>query len=183
MDAKLIEFLETTHNLEQELNFLAKNFDDKIVFSTSFGIEDQVITHSIFSQNIKNIEVFTLDTGRLFAETYAVWDKTLLQYNKKIKAYYPNAEKTENYVNTNGINAFYNSVELRKECCFIRKVEPLGRALNGAKVWITGLRAEQSENRNTLKKIDWDADRQLYKYNPLINWTTAEVVAYLKKFG
>jgi phosphoadenosine phosphosulfate reductase len=119
----------------------------------------------------------------LFPETYAVWDKTLLQYKATIKAYYPNNDKVENYVNTNSINAFYNSVELRKECCFIRKVEPLNRALQGAKIWITGLRAEQSENRNSIQKLEWDEQRQLYKYNPLLNWTTAEVVNYLKKHG
>ena len=107
----------------------------------------------------------------------------MLQYNKKIKAYYPNSERIEDYVNENGINAFYNSIGLRKECCFIRKVAPLGRALKDAKIWITGLRAEQSENRNTLKKIEWDEERQLYKYNPLLNWSTQEVVTYLKKFG
>ena len=183
MNTKIIQFLENANDLQQELEFLAENFNDKIVFSTSFGIEDQVISHAIFSQNLDAIEVFTLDTGRFFAETYAVWDKTLLQYNKPIKAYYPNTQKVESYVNENGINAFYSSIELRKECCFIRKVEPLGRALNGAKVWITGLRAEQSENRNSLKKIEWDEEKQLYKYNPLINWTTTEVTNFLKKFG
>lgn len=183
MDKKLIEFIENENNIESELTFLSENFNQKIVFSSSFGIEDQVVSHVIFSQKIKNIEVFTLDTGRFFAETYAVWDKTLLQYNANIKAYYPNTEKVEAYVNTNGINAFYNSVELRKECCFIRKVEPLNRALNGAKIWITGLRAEQSDNRNGLKKIEWDEDRKLYKYNPLLNWSTEDVIRYLKKFG
>jgi phosphoadenosine phosphosulfate reductase len=183
MDKKLIEFIENENNIESELTFLSENFNQKIVFSSSFGIEDQVVSHVIFSKKIKNIEVFTLDTGRFFAETYAVWDKTLLQYNANIKAYYPNTEKVEAYVNTNGINAFYNSVELRKECCFIRKVVPLNRALNGAKIWITGLRAEQSDNRNGLKKIEWDEDRQLYKYNPLLNWSTEDVIRYLKKFG
>ena len=183
MNKAFIEFLEVENNLEHELDFLANNFKDKIVFSTSFGIEDQVVSHAIFGQKIKNIEVFTLDTGRFFAETYAVWDKTLLQYNANIKAYYPNTEKVEAYVNRNGINAFYNSVELRKECCSIRKVEPLNRALEGAKIWITGLRAEQSDNRNDLKKIEWDEERQLYKYNPLLNWSTEDVVQYLKKFG
>lgn len=183
MDKAFLKYLEEESNFEKSLKFLNNTVKDRVVFSTSFGIEDQVITHAIFSQEIENIDVFTLDTGRLFAETYAVWDKTLLQYNKPIKAYYPNTQKVESYVNENGINAFYNSVELRKECCFVRKVEPLGRALNGAKVWITGLRAEQSNNRNTLKKIEWDEDRQLYKYNPLIDWSTEQVVHYLKQNG
>jgi phosphoadenosine phosphosulfate reductase len=183
MNTTLIHQLESLSVLEDGLIFLANNTNEKIVFSTSFGIEDQVISHAIFSQNINNIEVFTLDTGRFFAETYAVWDKTLLHYNRKIKSYYPNTEKTENYVNENGINAFYNSVELRKECCFIRKVEPLGRALKDAKFWITGLRAEQSDNRGNLKKIEWDEERQLFKYNPLLDWKTDDIVNYLRKNG
>lgn len=183
MENRLKEIVNKTENISDSILEISKNFPESIVFSTSFGIEDQVISHAIFSQNITNIAVFTLDTGRLFPETYAVWDKTLLQYKATIKAYYPNNEKVEDYVNEKGINAFYNSVELRKECCFIRKVEPLNRALQGAKIWITGLRAEQSENRNSIQKIEWDEQRQLYKYNPLLNWTTDDVVNYLKKHG
>jgi len=183
MQNQFLESLENDSDIEYNLKNLPQHVSGKVVFSTSFGIEDQVISHLIFENKIENIEVFTLDTGRLFPQTYAVWDKTLLQYKAHIKAYYPSNEKIENYVNTNSINAFYNSVELRKECCYIRKVEPLNRALKGAAVWITGLRAEQSDNRNDLKKIEWDADRQLYKYNPLLDWTTQEVVHYLKKYG
>lgn len=183
MQNHFIESLESQPNIEENLKNLSQQVTGKIVFSTSFGIEDQVISHLIFQNKIENIEVFTLDTGRLFPQTYAVWDKTLLQYKANIKAYYPSNEKTENYVNANGINAFYNSVELRKECCFIRKVEPLNRALKDVSVWITGLRAEQSENRNDLKKIEWDEERQLYKYNPILDWTTQDVVNFLKKNG
>lgn len=178
-----LEQLEQKKSLEEGLKFLSDNFEDKIVFSTSFGIEDQVITDAIFSQKLKNIEAFTLDTGRLFPETYAVWDKTLLQYNQPIRVYYPDADHLEKYVNENGINGFYNSVELRKECCNIRKVVPLKKALKGAKIWITGLRAQQSDNRNDLKIIQWDEQNQLYKYNPLLHWTTDEVVHYLKQKG
>jgi phosphoadenosine phosphosulfate reductase len=183
METDIIAYLEQETKLEESLKFLASSFQGKIVFSSSFGIEDQVIAHAIFSQAIKNIEVFTLDTGRLFTETYQVWDKTELQYNTKIKAYYPQTSAVEEYVTTNGINAFYNSTDLRKECCFIRKVEPLNRALAGADVWITGLRAAQSDNRNNLKKIEWDEEKKLYKYNPLLDWSTEEVVNYLKKNG
>lgn len=183
MQNQFLESLDNQTNIEESLKNLSKQVSGKIVFSTSFGIEDQVISHIIFQNKIENIEVFTLDTGRLFPQTYAVWDKTLLQYKANIKAYYPSNEKIENYVNGNGINAFYNSVELRKECCFIRKVEPLNRALKDASVWITGLRAEQSDNRSDLKKIEWDEERQLYKYNPLLDWTTEEVVNYLKQNG
>ena len=176
MNEEVLKIMAESITLEEKLKQIARTIQGKIVFSTSFGIEDQVISHAIFSQNIKEIEVFTLDTGRLFPETYSVWDKTQLQYNAKIKAYYPNSDSIEKYINENGINAFYNSVELRKECCFIRKVEPLNRALVGTKVWITGLRAEQSNNRNSIKEIEWDEEKQLYKFNPLLNWTTDEVV-------
>lgn len=183
MQNTLLKIIENSKTLEEKLLNIANSVQGKIVFSTSFGIEDQVISHAIFSQKIKNIEVFTLDTGRLFAETYSVWDKTQLQYNTKIKAYYPKTNQIENFINENGINPFYASVELRKECCFIRKVEPLNRALQGVAIWISGLRAEQSENRNGLKELEWDEEKQLYKFNPLLNWTTEKVVDFLKQNG
>ncbi|MES2812566.1 MAG: phosphoadenylyl-sulfate reductase [Bacteroidota bacterium] len=178
-----LEQLAQKESLEEGLEFLSKNFEDRIVFSTSFGIEDQVISHALFTQKLKNVETFTLDTGRLFPETYAVWDKTLLQYGQPIRVYYPDTDDLETYVNQNGINGFYNSVNLRKECCHIRKVVPLKKALKGAKIWITGLRAQQSDNRNGLEIIQWDEQNQLYKYNPLLHWTTDEVVHYLKQKG
>lgn len=181
MDDSILKSLAEIDNLEESLQFLSNNFSEKIVFSTSFGIEDQVISHAIFSQKLKNIEVFTLDTGRLFPETYAVWDKTLLQYGAKIKSYYPNADSIESFINENGINPFYASVELRKECCSLRKVVPLKRGLQDAKIWITGLRAEQSDNRNSLEILQWDEQYQLYKYNPLLHWTTDDVMNYINK--
>ncbi len=183
MKTEIINHLIQSENFEEGLRFLSENFEDRIVFSTSFGIEDQVISHAIFSQRLKNIETFTLDTGRLFPETYAVWDKTLLQYSQPIRVYYPDADELETYVNKNGINGFYNSVELRKTCCHIRKVVPLKKALKGAKIWVTGLRAQQSDNRNGLEIIEWDEQNKLYKYNPLLHWSTDEVVHYLKQKG
>ncbi|AMA50058.1 MULTISPECIES: phosphoadenylyl-sulfate reductase [Flavobacterium] len=183
MTEQIKNFLNYSNNLTESLRFLSENFTGKIVFSTSFGIEDQVITNEIFTNKLNNIEVFTLDTGRLFAETYSVWDKTTLQYGNQIKAYYPQASKLEKYVNQNGINGFYASVENRKECCHIRKVEPLNRALEGANLWITGLRAEQSQNRQNVQLLEWDQNFKLYKYNPLLNWTLEEVVSYLKLNG
>lgn len=183
MKHNLEKLIEGAKTLEEKIRFLANTVEEKIVFSTSFGVEDQVVSHAIFSQKIQNIEVFTLDTGRFFPETYAVWDKTRLQYGAKIKAYYPITSSVESFVNKQGINAFYDSVDLRKQCCTIRKVEPLDRALEGAAIWITGLRAEQSANRNGLQEIEWDEQRQLYKYNPLLNWTTQEVTTYVKKHG
>lgn len=183
MDSSLLKELAQNPNIEQGLLDIAANIEGKIVFSSSFGIEDQVLSHAIFQNKIKNIEVFTLDTGRLFPETYAVWDKTLLQYGARIKSYYPNAEEVEEYVGNNGINGFYGSVDLRKECCSIRKVVPLKRALTGVDLWITGLRVEQSNNRNSLELIEWDEHNQLYKYNPLLHWSTKDVMDYLKKNG
>lgn len=180
MNTIFLEQLSQKESLEERFRFLSENVEDKVVFSTSFGIEDQVISHAIFSQRLKNLEAFTLDTGRLFPETYDVWDKTLLQYNQPIRVYYPDTDNVEAFVNQNGINGFYNSVELRKECCHIRKVIPLKKALKGAKIWITGLRAQQSDNRNSLEVIQWDEQFQLYKYNPLLDWTTDDVVKYLK---
>lgn len=183
MTEQIKNFLNYSNDLTESLRFLSENFTGKIVFSTSFGIEDQVITNEIFTNKLNNIEVFTLDTGRLFPETYAVWDKTNLQYGKQIKAYYPQASTLEKYVNQNGINGFYASVENRKECCHIRKVEPLNRALEGANLWITGLRAEQSQNRQNVQLLEWDQNFKLYKYNPLLNWTLEEVVSCLKQNG
>jgi phosphoadenosine phosphosulfate reductase len=181
MDINFLMNIVKSDNLDQNIQLLTASIDEKIVFSTSFGIEDQVIFHAIYSQKIQNIETFTLDTGRLFPETYALWDKTLLQYNASVKAYYPNAEQIEEYVQNSGINAFYSSVDLRKECCHIRKVVPLKRALAGAKIWITGLRADQSDNRNELNIIQWDEHFQVFKYNPLLHWTTSDVKEYVKK--
>lgn len=180
MKEEFKEQLETA-SAEEGLQLLNSLADGKLVFSTSFGIEDQIITDIIFGQKLNNVEVFTLDTGRMFPETYATWDKTLMNYNKKIKPYYPDRVAVETFVEDNGINGFYGSVPLRKSCCSIRKVEPLQRALQGVSVWVTGLRAEQSANRSDMRKIEWDETHQLYKYNPLMDWTFEQVQEYIKK--
>lgn len=161
------------------LKFITNKIENNIVFSTSLGQEDQIITDAIFKNNLP-IDVFTLDTGRLFYEHYELLAKNNAKYKIKTKVYFPDPKDVEKYVNEKGINAFYHSVENRKECCYIRKVKPLNRALEGAKVWITGLRAEQSENRESLSILEWDSQRQLYKYNPLIHWTYQEVLDYIK---
>ncbi|PIF60886.1 phosphoadenylyl-sulfate reductase [Flavobacterium sp. 11] len=167
-------------SLEETLSFLANEFKDKVVFSTSFGQEDQVIT-ALIGQNDLPITIFTLDTGRLFQETYDVFHKTLKKYKKEIKVYFPEASEVQNLLNQKGPNSFYESVENRKECCFIRKVAPLTKALKGNVIWITGLRAEQSENRNDLAAFEYDAHFNIIKFNPLLKWTLKEVEDYLEK--
>ena len=164
------------------LTLLAKEFPDQIVFSTSFGWEDQVITHIIFTNNLP-IKVFTLETGRLFPETYYVWNRTMEMYEKPIHAYYPNHELLEKMVNAKGPSSFYESVENRKECCGIRKIEPLKRALAGNKCWVTGIRAEQSANRQDMHNLEWDEQNNLIKFHPIYDWTLDQVKEYIRKYN
>jgi len=165
---------------EESIEILSEIFSGKIVFSSSLGLEDQVITHLIFSQNM-SVEVFTIDTGRLFNETYLVLEKTNEYYNKKIKVFFPEYSKVEILVNEKGPFSFYDSVENRKECCFIRKVEPLKRALDGKQMWISGIRAEQSENRKGMQNLEWDDQYKIYKYHPLFEWSIEDVKDFINK--
>lgn len=169
-------------NLPEALKHLADEFSTEAVFSTSLGWEDQVITHHIFANQLP-IEVFTLDTGRLFSETYSVLSSTLNRYKQSIKVFSPKAELLEPMLTQKGPSSFYESIENRKECCFIRKVEPLKRALKGKKIWITGLRAEQSDNRKDMPIAEWDEANQIIKVHPLINWTLEEVKEEIKKYN
>lgn len=164
--------------LVEGLQIISELFPGQTVFSTSLGQEDQIITDAILKNAIP-VRIFTLDTGRLFYETYDLLEKTMARYKSSIGIYFPDAPAVEEFVHSAGINGFYESVENRKRCCFIRKVEPLNRALAGAKVWITGLRAGQSENRHDMKKLEWDESRSLWKYNPLIHWSYVEMLNYL----
>jgi phosphoadenosine phosphosulfate reductase len=168
-------------DIEKALTMLAYRFPDKVVFSTSFGWEDQVLTHMIFSNHLP-IKVFTLETGRLFPETYYVWNRTLEMYeNQPIHAYYPDRTALERMVSQKGPSSFYESVENRKECCAIRKIEPLKRALAGNEIWITGIRAEQSPNRETMQGIEWDSQNNIIKFHPLFDWTLEQVKAYISE--
>ena len=178
----LKELTNQIQNLEikEQLKFLAKEFKGKIAFSTSFGQEDQVITDIIFKNNI-HIEVFTLDTGRMFEETYKVWNKTNEKYEKKITAYFPDNQQVERMVSEKGIYSFYNSIEDRKECCNIRKVYPLQRALKNVDLWITGLRAEQSVTRTELAILEENKTFNVIKFNPLTAWTLQDVLDYLSE--
>jgi phosphoadenosine phosphosulfate reductase len=150
-----------------------------IAFASSLGAEDMVLHDAIFQSQAK-INIFSLDTGRLPNQTYELIDKVRNKYSQSIQIYFPDAQLIENYVVKNGINAFYNSLELRKECCKIRKVEPLKRALKGKDAWITGLRSAQSQTRDTLEIKAFDDTHQIDKINPLAEWSESEVWAYIK---
>ncbi len=161
------------------LKWIANNFS-KAKFASSFGEEDQIITHLIASQKLA-INIFTLDTGRLFQETYDLIELTRRNYNIPIEVLFPDRTEVEAFVKTKGINGFYDSVENRKECCSIRKVHSLNRALAGADVWITGLRKSQSTNRQLMQKVEWSEEYNLIKYNPLFDWTDEDVRNYIEQ--
>jgi phosphoadenosine phosphosulfate reductase len=182
MSEKLAEQLNVEFKENESIKVLrelALRFKGKIVFTTSFGIEDQVVTDMIFRNDIP-VKVITLDTGRLFEETYKVYSRTLEQYHKPIYACYPNHERLEQFIAEKGPNSFYLSVENRKMCCHIRKVEPLGRALKGMSCWITGIRASQSQNRENMEFFEWDEAFSVVKYNPLLKWSLEDCREYVK---
>lgn len=165
--------------LEEAFEALASENFKNLAFSTSFGLEDQVLTHHIFSSKLP-IEVFTLDTGRLFEETYEVFHTTQKKYNTPIITYFPEAKDIEQLLAAKGPFSFYNSVEDRKECCHLRKVKPLQRSLQGVDLWITGLRAEQSNARQKLRLFQYNDAFGLIKFNPLAHWTLEAVETYIK---
>jgi len=167
-------------SLEDSLRYIASLFPAKAIFTTSFGVEDQVITHAIFENDIP-IDVVTLDTGRLFPETYKVFSETIKKYNKNIGVYFPERDDVERMVTEKGPYSFYHSKANRLECCRIRKVVPLARALEGRSCWISGIRADQSPDRGNLDWLEYDENKKLYKFLPLFNWTLEEVNDYLKK--
>ena len=161
--------------------FLAE-YKGKIALSSSLGIEDQTLTHMI-CQIDKSTKIFTLDTGRLFPETYELIHRTNSKYELRLSVYFPDASQVEEMVGDKGINLFFESVENRKQCCNIRKLEPLKRAFAGLDVWICGLRREQSVTRQNMQRIEWDEANGLIKLNPLIEWTEADVLQFIKVHG
>jgi len=166
-------------DLFARLALVADKVPGPIVFTTSLGLEDQALTHAIFSQ-VLAIDVVTLDTGRLFPETYQVWADTEARYGRRIHGLSPDRARLEQLVARQGINGFRASVEARKSCCAVRKVEPLRRALAGAAGWITGLRAEQSPDRALLDLAVVDAAYGVVKINPLFDWTRERVVEFVR---
>lgn len=169
-------------NIADRLRLAANAIDGRIAFTTSFGIEDQLIAHHIFTERLP-VEVVTLDTGRLFPETHAVWQETEERYGVRIRAFHPNSEALSKLLADQGVNGFYYSKDARLSCCEVRKVEPLGRALAGASAWITGLRSDQSEGRSATELAEWDPDRQLIKVAPLFDFTRAMVAAQCAMLG
>ncbi|MBE3085949.1 MAG: phosphoadenylyl-sulfate reductase [Bacteroidetes bacterium] len=167
-------------SIEERLEKLVSLFPGRIIFTTSFGIEDQVITHKIFSNNLP-VKVVTLDTGRLFPETYEVFSQTIIKYHKKINVYFPEYETVEKMITEKGPFSFYESKENRQECCRLRKVAPLNRALMGMECWISGIRADQSDNRSHMNWLEYDEDKKLFKFYPLFDWSFEDVNNFIKE--
>jgi len=152
-----------------------------VTFANSLGAEDMILT-DLICRNAVDIDIFTLDTGRLHEETYSLLEQIKKRYDLLVTVYYPEATAIEQYVKQQGINGFYDSVAARKSCCQIRKVGPLKRALQGKKAWVTGLRREQSVTREALKPSEWDEHFQLYKFNPLHDWNEQDTWDYIHQF-
>jgi len=167
---------------EELISSFLSEYNGKIALSSSLGIEDQALTHMICNID-KSVKIFTLDTGRLFPETYDLIHRTNHKYGIKMSVYFPDAGHVEEMVNTKGINLFFESVENRKLCCNIRKIEPLKRAFAGLEVWICGLRREQSVTRQNMQRIEWDEANGIIKLNPLIDWTEDEVRKFINDHG
>ena len=180
MDQKIEEYNSQLEDASPQeiIRFFAKEFNGRIAFATSLGVEDQVIAEMIADID-PGMNIFTLDTGRLFQETYDLLDVTRKKYGLSIDVFFPDAMDVEEMVNSHGINLFYDSVENRKLCCFIRKTEPLSRALQDIDLWICGLRRDQSITRQKIKAVEWDPIQKKIKVNPLVNWTLEQVWEYV----
>ncbi|MCD8193983.1 MAG: phosphoadenylyl-sulfate reductase [Tannerellaceae bacterium] len=165
---------------EQVLGYFLTHFKGKIALASSLGLEDQVLTDMICRID-PSTRIFTLDTGRLFPETYRLIERTNNRYKIRMEVFFPKAEKVQQYVQANGVNGFYYSIDQRKACCQVRKLEPLQRAFEGLEVWICGLRHEQAVTRRNLGMVEWDAANGLVKLNPLIHFSEQEIWKYIKE--
>jgi phosphoadenosine phosphosulfate reductase len=163
---------------QQTLERIARDFSPA-VFASSLAAEDMVLTDLILKAQLP-IAIFSLETGRLHPETLAVLDQVKAAYGYDVQLYRPQTEAVDAYVAQNGLNAFYDSIEMRRECCRIRKVEPLGRALAGNKAWVTGQRRAQSTTRAELNIEEDDAAHGLTKFNPLADWSEQDVWNYIR---
>ena len=164
---------------EEVLRYFLAEYKGKIALSSSLSIEDQVLTDLIVKID-PSARIFTLDTGRLFPETYSLIEKTNLKYNIHLEVMFPDYREVEELVKTEGINLFYNGIDQRKACCRVRKLNPLKRAFEGLEVWVCGLRNEQSITRQGVQLVEWDEGNKLIKLNPLIHFTEGQVWDYIK---
>lgn len=171
------------HKIDSAISLLKEIERDysPAVMASSFGAEDMVLLDLIWN-HAPGIEIFTLDTGRLPKETYDLMQTVKNRYQREVHIFFPDAATIEAFVTHNGPNAFYDSVDLRKQCCGIRKVAPLKRALEDKKAWITGMRRSQSVTRNELPVSEWDADHELQKFSPLTDWSNGEIWKYIRAF-
>lgn len=165
---------------ETMLRHFMEIYGDRIALSSSLSAEDQALTDMMLGIN-PQARIFSLDTGRLFPETYALLDKTNLHYGIKIEVFCPQTEALQEMVNTQGINLFYESIEKRHLCCQVRKLEPLSRAFRTLDAWVCGLRRGQSVTRNNMQRVEWDERHGLLKINPLIDWSEEQVWAYVRE--
>ena len=165
---------------EEVIKYFLERYGDRIALSSSLGLEDQVLTDMV-CKAVKSPRIFTLDTGRLFPETYNLIDRTNLTYGVRIAVFFPERTEVEKLVAECGMNCFYESIENRKRCCRVRKLEPLKRAFEGLDVWICGLRREQSVTREGMQLVEWDEAHGLVKLNPLIGWHESDVREYIRK--
>lgn len=165
---------------EEVLEYFLHEYQGHIALASSLGIEDQVLTAMVCGRNPQT-RIFTLDTGRLFPETYSLIERTNITYGIRIEVFFPDYTQVEKMVREQGVNLFYESIEKRRMCCHVRKLEPLKRAFQGLKVWICGLRKGQSVTREGDQVVEWDENNQLLKINPLIDWTEDQVWEYIRK--
>ena len=170
--------MEKATAVEARLRHIAQDYAP-VAFASSLGAEDMTLADMIL-KNALPIRIFTLDTGRLHPETCDLLATAEAHYGQRFEVFYPEHTALEHFVRAHGINAFYGSVAARRQCCQIRKVEPLGRALAGCEAWITGMRAQQSATRQGLPVQEFDAEHGLEKFNPLADWSEKEVWAYIR---
>lgn len=167
---------------QEVLAYFLDRYGDRIAVSSSLSVEDQVLTDMVCSLK-KHPRIFTLDTGRLFPETYGLIDRTNMRYGIRLEVFFPDYREVERLVAECGMNGFYESLENRRRCCRVRKIEPLQRAFRTLDVWICGLRREQSVTRGGMRLVEWDEANGLVKLNPLIGWHEEQVWEYIRKNG
>ena len=179
MDIEKLNTKLKSSSSQEIIEYFVNRYGKKVALSSSFGVEDQVLTH-MFLEIDKDANIFTLDTARLHPQTYNVMDATNLKYKIKVNVFFPNTMNVEDLYKDQGINGFYESIQNRKNCCYVRKIEPLQRALASCDVWITGLRASQSVTREELRIVEYDENNKVIKVNPLLNWSEDDVWKFIK---